>query len=157
MSSTRCWRTAYADGRLDRDEFETRTADVAAAKTLGELAGLVEGLVPRSAVPLAMGPAGLMSDTEIQERAVARVAQRAPRGADRVLIGVSVIVLGDLVRHRPRRHFPWPAVRRWPAPASTNLVKTQLQRDEIVAAERRRLEKKREREIEQRRKKGELE
>ena len=37
---------AYADGRLDREEFETRTAAVSAAKTLGELAGLVEGLVP---------------------------------------------------------------------------------------------------------------
>ena len=41
--------------------------------------------------------------------------------------------------------------------AFANLVKTQLRRDEIIAAERRRLEKKREREIEKRRKKGELE
>jgi hypothetical protein len=28
---------AYADGRLDRDEFDTRSAQTAAARTLGEL------------------------------------------------------------------------------------------------------------------------
>jgi len=145
---------AYADGRLDRNEFESRTADVTAVKTLGELAGLVDGLVPRSGV-VAMGPtSGLMSDTELKERAVARWHSER-REALMGLIGISVIVWVIWFATTGPGHFPWPAIVS--AVAFANLVKTQLRRDEIVAAERRRLEKKREREIERRRKKGELE
>jgi hypothetical protein len=144
----------YADGRLDRDEFETRTSDVAAAKTLGELAGLVDGLVPTSAA-LAMRPqAGLLSDTELQERAVARWHSER-REALMGLIGISAIVWTIWFLTTGPGNFPWPAIVS--AVALVNLVKTQLRREEIVAAEFRRLEKKRQREIEKLRKKGELE
>ena len=32
-----CSREAYADGRLDREEFDTRSPEAAAARTLGQL------------------------------------------------------------------------------------------------------------------------
>lgn len=38
--------TAFADGRLTREEFDQRVEQVAAAKTLGELPALVQDLVP---------------------------------------------------------------------------------------------------------------
>jgi hypothetical protein len=145
---------AYADGRLDRDEFETRTADVIAAKTLGELAGLVDGLVPTSAALAMRPPAGLMSDAQLQERAVARW-HRERREALLGLISVSAIVWVIWFLTTGPGHFPWPAIVS--AAAFVNLMKTHLQRDEIVASERRRLEKKQQREIEKRRRKGELE
>ena len=144
---------AYADGRLDRDEFEARTADATAAKTLGELAALVDDLVPTSSVPAVRAGGRLMSEAELQERAVASWRERAPRGGLGLHLRVRHL-LGDLVRS-PARAFPWPVVRdarhrpqrrQGPVPAS----------ESIVDAERRKLERKQDREIEKRRRKGEL-
>lgn len=39
--------TAYADGRLDREEFDERSDRVAAARLLGDLPAIVEGHVRR--------------------------------------------------------------------------------------------------------------
>jgi hypothetical protein len=144
---------AYADGRLDRDEFETRTAGVTAAKTLGALAGLVEGLVPRSSVPAVRSGGGLMTDAELQERALAkwhREREQALGGFVFASVVCWVIWLAT-----GADGIPWPLFVM--AGTGINVLRVFTQRRDIIAAERRRLEKKREREIEKRRQKGELE
>src|SRR6478609_7241171 len=59
---------AYADGRLDREEFDSRTAAAVGARTLGELPPLVSDLVaPDSgASPALVRP----SDDDLQRQAV---------------------------------------------------------------------------------------
>ncbi len=144
---------AYADGRLDREEFETRTTAVSAAKTLGEMTGLVEGLVPTTAVPAVRPHAGLMSDTELQDRARAR--WRSER--DQALGGFFFVSLICWVI--------WFAtgadVIAWPlfvmAGTGMNVIRVFAQRREIIASELRKLEKRQAREIEKMRRKGELE
>ena len=45
--------TAYSEGRLTREELDERSDRAAAAKTLGELPGIVDALVPTSASAIA--------------------------------------------------------------------------------------------------------
>jgi hypothetical protein len=59
---------AYAEGRLDREEYDERTDAVHGAKTLGELPGLLDDLVPHTAI-VPLGSAALAS---VEEQAVAR-------------------------------------------------------------------------------------
>jgi hypothetical protein len=59
---------AYAEGRLDREEYDERTDTVHGAKTLGELPGLLDDLVPHTAI-VPLGSAALAS---VEEQAVAR-------------------------------------------------------------------------------------
>lgn len=59
---------AYADGRLDREESDVRSTDIGGARTLGDIPGLLEDLVPTSAVPALVAGGGLMTPREIEER-----------------------------------------------------------------------------------------
>ena len=66
---------AYADGRLDREEFDARSAAVATARTLGDLPALLEGLVASTSsalAPLGTGGPGILTPAQIEERAVAK-------------------------------------------------------------------------------------
>jgi hypothetical protein len=143
---------AYADGRLDRDEFETRTADVAGAKTLGELAGLVEGLVPTADVPAVRPGRELLSDTKIQERAVSSW-QEARRNALWGFFSASLICW--VIWAVTSQGFPWPVFVM--LGTGLNLGRVQFQRQAIIEEERRKLEKKQAREIEKRRRREEPE
>ncbi|RKS10831.1 cell wall-active antibiotic response 4TMS protein YvqF [Nocardiopsis sp. Huas11] len=49
-------RDATADGRLDLDEFEERSALVQEARTLGELPGVTADLVPADRQPIRLDP-----------------------------------------------------------------------------------------------------
>lgn len=137
---------AYADGRLDRDEFDARTTEVAGARTLGELLPLMEGLVPTSVVPAMAAHAGLLAPGEIEQAAVAkwRSERRSAVGgfvSASVICWViwAVVMLGG---------FPWPIFVM--LGTGMNAINTHSRRDEIVAKERRRLEKKQRRALEQR-------
>jgi len=59
---------AFADGRLDRQEFDERSERVVAIRTLGELPGVIADLVPLR--PATTTPAVLTSD-DLRARAVA--------------------------------------------------------------------------------------
>ena len=61
---------AFADGRLDREEFDERTDQLLRARTLGDLPPIVRDLV--SMTPAVPRPAGLMSPDELQAKAVER-------------------------------------------------------------------------------------
>ena len=69
--------TAYADGRLDRAEFDERTAQVSAARTLAELPPIVADLVSTSSRTL-MRPSELRAEAE---RRYARERREALLGA----------------------------------------------------------------------------
>jgi hypothetical protein len=142
---------AYADGRLDRDEFGARTVDATAAKTLGELAALVGELVPTSSVPAVRAGGRLLSEAQIQERAVASWRDDR-RSAAWGFISVSVICW--VIWALTSQAFPWPVFVM--LGTGLNAARVQFQKQSIVDAERRKLERKQDREIEKRRRKGEL-
>jgi hypothetical protein len=59
---------AYAEGRLDREEYDERSDAVHGAKTLGELPGQLDDLVPPAPI-LVLGSAALAT---VDQQAVAR-------------------------------------------------------------------------------------
>jgi hypothetical protein len=61
---------AYAEGRIDREEYDERADTVHASRTLGELPGVLDDLVPSTAV-LPYASAGLDART-VEEQAVAK-------------------------------------------------------------------------------------
>ncbi|QBR91021.1 DUF1707 SHOCT-like domain-containing protein [Nocardioides euryhalodurans] len=138
---------AYADGRLDREELESRTTETQAARTLGDLLPPLEGLVA------ARRSATLVPEARIAERAL-ESWRKDRREALWGLLSVSAIVwtiwlAGSFGGDGFDPYFPWPLFVTMAA--ALNLGRIQFQRDQIVSDEKRRLEKKRRKEIEKRR------
>jgi hypothetical protein len=127
---------AFADGRLDRAEFDERSDRLDASRTLGELPDLVADLVP---VDAPRRPAqGLMRAEDLRAKAVEEWRSDR-REAAFGLVAVSTIttviwavtMLGD---------FFWPAFVM--AAATLNLLRIQVMREQHIAEEQKRLEKK---------------
>ncbi|HYH35834.1 MAG TPA: DUF1707 domain-containing protein [Nocardioides sp.] len=136
---------AYADGRLDRDELEARTAETQGAKTLGMLVPPLEGLVART--PPDRARAGALPPAELERRAVEKwEADR--REALWGLLSVSAIVWVIWAVTSGVDSFPWPVFVS--TAALMNLGRVQFQRRAIVADHRERLERKQRQEIEKR-------
>ena len=138
---------AFADGRLDREEFDERAELVARARTLGDLPPLVRDLVPVS--PVVPAVAGLMSPAELQEKALERWRSDR-REAAFGLIAVSTIttLIWALTM---RGGFFWPAIVM--AAAGLNLLRIATSRQQHVADNLRALEKEQAKQL---RKRGEL-
>ncbi len=136
---------AYADGRLDRDELDARTAATQAARTVGDLVAPLEGLV--SARPAA-GRGALVPAAELQQRAV-ESWRKDRREALWGLLSVSAIVWTLWLVTSGIGSFPWPAFVT--LAALLNLGRIQVQRRDIVREELRRLEKKQRKDLEERR------
>ncbi|GAA2153651.1 hypothetical protein GCM10009844_38360 [Nocardioides koreensis] len=138
---------AYADGRLDGDELESRTEAAAAARTLGELPPLVSDLVAR--VPDAYAAPALVPADELQRRAVASY-ESDRREALLGFLGPSIlcVVIWLLIGGG----FFWPGFVI--AGTGIHLMRTLVRRQDIIEANRRRLEKKQARELEQERPEG---
>ena len=129
---------AYADGRLDRDEFDARTAAAGAARTLGDLPALLEGLVPVSVpVPLAGIGDGVLTAAQIEERAVA--TWREERRSAVVGFVVASVICWTIWAAVMFGGFPWPVFVM--LGTGINAVKVATARAEVVSRERRRLEK----------------
>lgn len=131
---------AYADGRLDREEFDARSTEVDTARTLGDLPALLEGLVPTatgSLVPFGGPGQGLLTPAQVEERAVAKWREER-RSAVLGFVFASVIcwTIWAAVMFGG---FPWPVFVM--LGTGINAVKTATSRDALVARERRRLEK----------------
>ncbi len=136
---------AYADGRLDRDELDARATDVAGTRLLGELPPIVQDLVPLREAP-ATPAAGSAPTTaiEVHERAVAKWRSDR-RAALWSFFAASVICwtiwfLGSWGPDGLDPSFPWPLLVM--LATGLRVGRTQVRRDDIVAAETRRLEKK---------------
>jgi len=139
---------AFADGRLDRDEFDQRSEEVAATRTLGELPALVADLVPVD--PSAASSRGLLTPAQLQERAIAHWRSDR-REAVWGFIAISVITwviwlvtsFGDGAFDPG---FPWPLFVS--TAAGLNLGRIQFTRQDRIEHERRRLERKQAKAIE---------
>jgi hypothetical protein len=136
---------AFADGRLDRDEYDERTSAAMQARTLGQLPPLVVDLVPNGPLLPARLPLSTATSTDIQRRAAEKWATDR-REAFLGFVG-TLLFFGALAIFVT----PWTLVV--PMFALMNLVRTLASKSEIMTNEVRRLERKRAREIEAQNKK----
>lgn len=134
---------AFADGRLDRDEYDERSATVLSARTLGEFPPLLSDLVPDRPLLPARVPLAAASSSEIQKRAEESWRDDV-RGAFLGLVGSGVIcwAIWFLTGHDG---FMWPLIIN--AVAFMNFLRVTANKREIVTQEVRRLEKKRAKEL----------
>jgi hypothetical protein len=144
---------AFADGRLDREEYDERSAATLGARTLGELPSLVSDLVPdrpllsSSRVPLVAATAA-----DIQKRAEEKWREDR-RGAFLGFVGSAVLMwaIWIAIAWGDWDVFPWPLIVN--AVAFMNFVRVAGNRRDLVAAEVKRLERKQARAIESQNKK----
>jgi hypothetical protein len=131
---------AYADGRLDRDELDTRTEQVGVARTLGELPPLMSDLVA-SGTPTAGGLVPLTGD-DLRQRAVAKY-ESDRREAFLGFLGPSLIcIVIWLVVNNPNfaDAFFWPGFVI--AGTGINLLRTLIRRQDLIEENVQRLQKK---------------
>ena len=142
---------AFADGRLDRAEYDERSAAVLSARTLGELPPLVTDLVPeRPVVPrhslTAATPADIQRQAEERWLEHRRHALLGFLGPSLICWAIWFAVNWNQQDGGPQLDaFPWPLIVM--AATLVNLLRTVVTRREIVAEEVRRLEKKRAKEL----------
>ena len=137
---------AYAEGRLDRDEFDERADAVTAARTLGELPGQLVDLVPSAALQPGTGP------EHHRQRAVAKY-ERERREAIWTFLSVSAIcwVIWAAVGADP---FLWPLFPM--IFTGLNAGRVLFQREDIISADIRRREKREAKALRERARKREL-
>jgi Domain of unknown function (DUF1707) len=147
---------AFADGRLDREEYDDRTAATLRARTLGELPPLVADLVPDRPLLPAKVPLTAASSTDIQRRAEEKWREDR-RSAALGFVGSAVVTWAIWLAinwTEWSNHFPWPLIIN--AFALMNLVRVSASRSEVVDSEVKRLERKRAKEIDAQNKKRQL-
>ena len=145
---------AYADGRLDRSEYDARSGTAASTRRLGDLPALVEDLVPASSghMPATTDDA-ILSPDQLQQRAVA-TWESDRRSAVWSFLSASLICwaiwlatsFGDPTWDP---YFPWPLFVM--LGTGLNVGRVHWQREDHIANERRRLEKKQRAALEKRR------
>jgi len=137
---------AFADGRLDREEYDERMTAAMQARTLGQLPPLVVDLVPDRPLLPARVPLSAASSADLQRRA----EEKWKKDRRDALLGFAgtLLFFGALSLILS---IPWPLIV--PAFALMNLVRTLASKSEIVENEVKRLERKRAKEIQARNKK----
>jgi hypothetical protein len=137
---------AYADGRLDREEHDARSSAVAATKVLGDLVPLLEDLVPASLPATASVAASHAATTDVRAEAVRRWS-RDRREALTGLVGLSLITW-TIWAVTMWGGFPWPL---FPTLAAVvNLLRIQMQKQDLVEQHERRIRKREAKALEER-------
>lgn len=137
---------AFADGRLDHEEFAQRSEAATGAKLLGELPALIDDLVP---VASAKRDLAAVSSAEIEELA-RRHWRESLRNAFLGMLIPSLITTAIWIA--TGLGYPWPL---WVVLGTgINLVRVAVARHDIVEEERRRLERKQRKAIEKRERKA---
>jgi hypothetical protein len=126
---------AYADGRLTREELDERSAQAASSRTLGELPPLLADLLP-SATRASASPVGAVDLDRAAHERYARRLREALWG----FVSISAIVWVIWLITSGGDGFPWPAFVS--LAAALNAGRLVVQRRDVIADERRRLEKK---------------
>jgi len=124
---------SYADGRLDRQEYDERVEVVSRARTLGELPSALADLVPPT--PSIRDAGGWMSAEELDQRAL-HAYQKSRREAFSSLV-VLTVVLSGIWFVLSAGHFYWPIFVV--AVAAANLLRLLLHKQDVIEKERRRL------------------
>jgi hypothetical protein len=132
----------YADGRLTKEEYDERSGATAAAKTLGELPTIIADLVPLQGRP----DNDLVRATpdELQAQAVKRW-QHTRREAVNGFVFIAVICW--TIWAFTGAGFPWPVFPTFFV--GLRVPQVLMNKDEIVAKEQERLEKKQRKALEQ--------
>ncbi|HEY5419106.1 MAG TPA: DUF1707 domain-containing protein [Marmoricola sp.] len=138
---------AYADGRLDREEYDERAAAVQSTKTLGDLLRHLKDLAPDS------GAAGLVAATPamIQRRAEQAYVRVRQRALSSFLIPSMICWVIWVMSYDPggsSLNFPWPIFVM--LGTGVRLMSVIINRGEILAEQQRRIEKQERRRIERR-------
>jgi len=124
---------SYADGRLNRQEYDERVDAVSKARTLGELPPVLADLVPPT--PGAHDAGGWMSAEELDARAL-RAYQASRRDAFSNLV-ILTVVLSGIWFVISGGHFYWPVFVI--VIAAANVLRLVIHKQDIIAKERRRL------------------
>jgi hypothetical protein len=133
---------AYADGRLDREEFDERTEQATGSRTLGELVPLVGDLVSPTTV-VATGTGLAATDQDLHQRAVEKYASDRREAVFGFLFATIICTVIWLLTTAP--DVPWPIFVA--LGTGFNVAKTVSRKNEIIANHERRLEKKRAKEL----------
>lgn len=135
---------AYADGRLDRDEYDERSDRTTASRTLGELPAIVSDLVSTTTLATTRSRLAAATPAELHERAVAAYASDRREAVLGFLFATTVTTVIWLLTTGVGS-FPWPA---FVALATViNIAKTLSRKPEIIAGHERKLEKRRAKEL----------
>lgn len=134
---------AYADGRLDREEYDQRSARAGGIRVLADVQPLLGDLVAPRAAP---GQSLAQASRGDLERMATREWERKRREAAFSFLGASLVATGIWFATSFRHghfdpYFFWPAFVI--ALSLLNLVRTAASRREIVDSEIRKLEKRR--------------
>ncbi len=135
---------AYADGRLDREEYDERMSQVATTKTLGDLTGHLAGLVAPQVPVTKNADLALASSATLQQRAEEEY-RSAFRGALTGFLIPSIITWVIWIAtgfHGGSFNpvFPWPIFVS--LGTGINVVRMITQKDDLIKEERRKLERK---------------
>jgi Domain of unknown function (DUF1707) len=132
--------SAYAEGRLDRDELDERTAAVAAAKTYAELLPPIRDLtaeaVPRGLAPVA--PGDVRRSAEVHYAGVRREALFA--------FLVPNLICWTIWYLTGQSHFAWPIFVS--IPTVLNLLRVVAGRQEIIEKRVEKLQRRQAKELE---------
>lgn len=132
--------SAYADGRLDREEHDQRAETAAAARTLGELPPLLVDLVPESTPRKSLDPIAGASAAQLRDRAGELWLERRRNAAFGFLAPSLVCWAVYLaVNGWTLDGFLWPLIVM--AATGVHLLRTLTNGQEIRREELRRLEK----------------
>ena len=133
---------AYAEGRIDRDEYDERSDAVHVSKTLGELPRVLEDLVPSTALaPYAR--LGLDART-IEEQAVARWERSRREAFMGFLIPTVICWVVWLLTSGPTG-FPWPVFPM--IGTGIPMVAMTVQRKDMIESNVQRIVRKQEKEL----------
>jgi hypothetical protein len=146
---------AFADGRLDRAEYDERSSAVLAARTLGALPPLVADLVPALPARASGGRVPLVAATsaDLQRRAEDKWLEDR-RNSFFAFVGPTLICWTIYAAANWNdldfgEHFPWPFIVM--VVTFLNFLKTATNREAIVSSEVRRLERKQAERLEKKR------
>ncbi|MCR6031154.1 DUF1707 domain-containing protein [Nocardioides marmotae] len=135
---------AYADGRLTREEHDERATRLAAARTFGELRPLLDDLVPTTPAPVRASAALATAGPDDLRRMAVREWESHRRSAILAFIGPTLICWAVWVAtsfgggvFSP--DFPWPLIVM--AVTGFHLVRTLVTRQELIATELERLQR----------------
>lgn len=145
--------TAYADGRLDADEFDERTTGVQEARTLGELPAYLRDLLPVSEPGTGLVAAAPLTPEKVEAEAVARW-RNSRNAALRLWLFVSTICWTVWLLTDPGG-YAWPVYPM--LGTAVPLAGTVVQRRDMIESNRRRIVAKHEKAVAKARKRAALE
>ncbi len=132
---------AYAEGRLDREEYDERSDAVAAAKTLGELPVVLEDLVPSTAVlPFA---SGVVDARSVEKQAVEKW-ERSRREAFMGFL-IPTLITWAVWAATMLGGFPWPIFVM--IATGIPVVRATVMKKDIIESNKRSIVRKQEKEL----------